>query len=210
LRHKNVPEGEYLAVLSTKYSIDPDRLFQVLTSTKEQQKVMCGSLSIECRGRSRGGRIFLIMDHSTVVAQFRISEGFLSERTNPITKFKDCDRIRSYLAKKTACTSKLSAISDLVVGMNNINLSAKVLELQKPKSIQTRFGTHWVVVNALIGDNTGTVKLSLWGEQIGSVSVGDSIQISNARMRAFGGEKQLQIGRNGALKVDAGFHSIQS
>lgn len=210
LRYKNVSEGEYLAVLSIKHSIDPDRLFQALTSIKEQQKVMCDSLSIECRGRSRGGRIFLIMDHSKVVAQVIISEGFLSEKNNPITKFKDCDRIRSYLAKKAACTFKHFAISDLVVGMNSINLSAKVLELHESKSIQTSFGNHRVFAYALIGDNTGTVKLSLWGEQIGSVSVGDSIQIINARMRAVRGEKQLQIGRNGVLKVDAGFHSIQS
>jgi replication factor A1 len=197
-----VPEGEYLAVLSMKYSIDSDRLFRVLVSAKEQEKVMCDNLSIECRGRSRGGKIFLIMDDSTVVAQIIVSEGFLSERDNPISKFKDCERIRRYMAKKAACTFRLSAVNELIVGMNRVNLSAKVLELQEPKSVHTRFGNSMFVAYALIGDNSGTVKLSLWGEQIGSVSVGDSVQISNARIRAFRGEKQLQIGRNGSLKVD--------
>jgi len=58
------------------------------------------------------------------------------------------------------------------------------------------------VANALIGDDTGTVKLVLWGGQADSVSVGDKVQIVNARMRVFKGEKQLQVGRNGAVKVE--------
>jgi len=202
LRHKNVPEGEYLAVLSVKYNIDPDKLFQALVSAKEQEKVMCYPLTIRCRGKNRGGRIFLIMNGTVVVAQIVINEGFLLEKTNPISKFKDCDRIRSYLAKKAACTFKLSAVSDLIVGMNRINLAGKVLELDEPKSLHTRWGVNCVVANALIGDNTGTVKLVLWGGQADSVSVGDKVQIVNARMRAFKGEKQLQIGRNGTVKVE--------
>jgi len=197
-----VPEGEYLAILSVKYSIDPDKLFQVLASAKEQEKVKCDSLSIWCRGRSRGGRIFLIKNESTVVAQIVVSKGFLSEMTNPISKFKDCERVRNYLAKKAACTVKLSTVSDLSVGMNRINLTGRVLELHEPKSLHTRWGANCVVANALIGDNTGTVKLVLWGDQSNSVSVGDKVQIVNARMRAFKGEKQLQVGINGAVKVE--------
>jgi hypothetical protein len=197
-----VPEGEYLAVLSVKYNIDPDKLFQALVSAKEPEKVMCGPLTIKCRGKNRGGRIFLIMDGTTVVAQIVISEGFLSEKTNPISKFKDCERIRNYLAKKVACTFKLRTVSDLIVGMNSINLAGKILELDEPKSLHTRWGVNCVVANAVLGDNTGTVKLVLWGGQADSVSVGDKVQIVNARMRAFKGEKQLQVGRKGAVKVE--------
>lgn len=202
MRHKNVPEGEYLAILSAKYNINPDKLFQALVSAKEQEKVLCDSLAIKCRGKSCGGRIFLIMDGTSVVAQIVISEGFLSEKTNPISKFKDCERIRNYLAKKAACTFKLRTVSDLIVGMNSINLTGKILELDEPKSLYTRWGANCVVANALIGDNTGTVKLILWGGQADSVSVGDKVQIVNARMRAFKGEKQLQVGRNGVVKVE--------
>ena len=196
-----MPEGEYLAVLSVKYNVDPDKLFRALVSAKEREKVMCEPLTIKCRGKNRGGRIFLIMNSAVVVAQIVISEGFLSEKTNPISKFKDSDRIRSYLAKKAACTFKLT-VSDLIVGMNRINLAGKVLELNEPRSLHTRWGANCVVANAVIGDNTGTVKLVLWGGQADSVSVGDKVQIVNARMRAFRGEKQLQVGRNGAVKVE--------
>ena len=202
LRHKSVPEGEYLAVLSVKYNINPDKLFQALVSAREPEKVMCGSLTIMCRGKNRGGRIFLIMDGTTIAAQIVISESFLSEKTNPISKFKDCERIRNYLAKKAACTFKLRTISDLIVGMNRINLAGKILELDESKSLHTRWGLNCLVANAVIGDNTGTVKLVLWGGQADSVSVGDKVQIVNARLRAFKGEKQLQVGRNATVKVE--------
>ena len=52
------------------------------------------------------------------------------------------------------------------------------------------------------GDKTGTIKLTLWDAQIGSVSVGDAVQIRDAQAFAFRGEKQLRIGRKGTLSVE--------
>jgi replication factor A1 len=201
LRYKSVPKGEYLAFLSVKYSVDPDKLFQALVSTKKREKVLCGSLSIECRGKVGDERIFLMMDDSTVVAQFRVSESFLSERGNPLGKFMGCDRIRRYLARK-ADAFQSGFIGGLRVGMSHVNLNAMVLEIPEPTYVYTRFGNNAVVTNAVIGDETGTIKLCLWNEQIGGISVGDNIQIKNARTFAFKGEKQLRIGRKGTLSVE--------
>jgi len=196
-----VPLGEYLAFLSVKHNVDPDKLFQALVSIKERKKVLCGSLSIEFRGRVRDEKIFLIRKDSEVVGQFRVSESFLAESVNPLRKFMDCDRIRRYLAKK-ADAFQSSLIGGLRVGMKHVNLSAKVLEISKSVSVSTRFGTSAVLANALIGDKTGTIKLTLWDAQIGSVSIGDTVQIRDAQAFAFKGEKQLRIGRKGTLNVE--------
>jgi replication factor A1 len=51
----------------------------------------------------------------------------------------------------------------------------------------------------LIEDETGTIKLCLWNEQIKSVSIGDTIQVDNARMSSFRGERQLSVGRKGTI-----------
>jgi replication factor A1 len=200
LRHKSEPLGEYLAFLSVKHSVNPDKLFQALVSTKEGEKVLCGSLSIKFRGKIRDEKIFLIEKDSEVVAQFRVSESFLSERGNPLREFMDCDRIRRYLARK-ADAFQSTFIGGLRVGMKHVNLSAKVLEISKHVSVSTRFGNSAVLANALIGDNTGTIKLTLWNAQIGSVSVGDNVQIKDAQAFAFRGEKQLRIGRKGTLSI---------
>jgi replication factor A1 len=83
--------------------------------------------------------------------------------------------------------------------MSHINLKAKVLEIARPTLVFTRFGNYASVARALIADETGTIKLCLWNEQINSISIGDSIQIENARMSTFRGERQLNIGKKGTL-----------
>jgi len=202
LRHQNLPEGELLAFLCMKHEVNADQLFHALTSAKERQKIDYEDFSVECRGTSQLGRIFLIKAHSKVVAQLKISQNFLLAKNNPIAKFMDSERIRSYQAKKNASAFRQSVISDLRIGMKSINLNAKVLEIGDPSAVYTRNGMQGMVANALLGDKTGTVQLSLWGEQISSVSVGDTARIINAQIGMFKGKKQLRIPRNGALVVE--------
>jgi replication factor A1 len=83
--------------------------------------------------------------------------------------------------------------------MKQINLKAKVLEIPTPRPVYTRFGNYAVVSNALITDETGTIKLCLWNDQISTVSIGDTIQIENASMSTFRGENQLKIGKKGRI-----------
>lgn len=200
MREKKVPAGEYLAFLSVKHNIDPDKFFKALATLRERQKTNCGGLIIECRSMIRAARIFLLTENSKVVAQLKISEDFLSERNNPLNKFMDSERIRRFLTKKN---DKLSSrqIKDLRVGMRHVNLNARVLEKPEPTCVFTRFGNNAVVANALIGDSTGTIKLCLWNDQIDCISVGDTIQIKDARAFAFKGEKQLRVGIKGTVKV---------
>ena len=200
-RHKNLPLGEYLAFLSVKFSVNPDEFFQALTSLKEPKKIRCGSLLIEFRGMIGNERIFLMTRESAVVGQFRVPESFLLGEFNPIKSFMDCDRIRRFLAKKAVAVQS-GFIGGLSVGMKHVTLSAKVLEVQKPASVFTRYGETVSVTNAMIGDETGTIKLCLWDTQIQIISKGDTIHIKNARAFAFKGEKQLRLERNGTISVE--------
>jgi len=197
LRNKASP-GEYLAFLSIKYGVDSGELFYALISAGENQKSRCGNLSIEYRGKTQDKAIFLIMNDSRVVAQFPVSEEFLLEQSNPIKDFMKTDMIRRHLLKRSKGSRSLP-IGDLRTGMSHVNLKARVLEIPRPKLVVTRFGNYASVANALIADETGTIKLCLWNEQINSISIGDTIQIENARTSTFRGERQLRIGKKGTL-----------
>jgi len=59
--------------------------------------------------------------------------------------------------------------------LKRINLKAKVLEISEPRLVVTNFGSYASVANALITDETGTIRLPLWNKQIGEISVGDLI-----------------------------------
>ena len=197
MRNK-VSVGEYLAFLSIKYEVDPDTLFYALISAGENHESTCGDLSIKCRSKIQDKTVLLITKGPKVVAQFPIPKSFLLERSNPIRNFRKTEMLRRYLNKKNKGSLH---IRDLRNGMKQVNLKAKVLEVAKPVLVFTRFGNYASVANALLTDETGTIKLCLWNQQMSSIFVGATVQIENARVSTFRGEKQLRIGKNGTLSV---------
>jgi replication factor A1 len=191
--------SEYLAFLSAKYDIDPDRFFSALILAAQSKKSKCGDLSIELRGETRDKVMFLILTNLKVVAQLSVFKRFLAENDQPIRNFMKTGKILRFLANKAGQSKTFYTIKDLRSGMKQICLKAKVLEIPTPHSICTRYGDSATVTNALIADETGTIRLCLWNEQIRSVSAGDIIQIENARTTTFRGQRQLNIGKNGLL-----------
>jgi len=200
MRHK--PSiGEYLAFLSIKYEVDPEKFLYALRSAEEHKKSRCDKLSIQFRGKIKNKLIFLIMKDSEVIAQFPMDEEFLLNRSNQLRNFMETDRIRRYLAKK-ARTATANSIKDLRTGMSHVNLKAKILEVATPKRVVTRYGNNASVAKVLIADETGTIKLCLWNGQIAAVSAGDTVQIENAQVSAFRGERQMSLGKKGTLNVE--------
>lgn len=199
MRNK-VSIGEYLAFLSIKYEVDPDNFFYALISAGENQDSTCGNLSIKCRGKLQDKTVLLITKGQKVVAQFPIPKEFFLERSNPIKNLRKTGILRRHPIKRNKGPSFFH-VKDLRNGMKQVNLKAKVLEIAKPTLVFTRFGNYATVANALIADETGTIKLCLWNEQINSISVGDTVQIQNARVSMFRGERQLRVGKNGILSI---------
>jgi replication factor A1 len=197
LRHKK-SEGEYLAFLCVKYDVNPDDLFYALLSSGETGQSKCGNLEVNCRSKSKGKIIFLITSDSEVVAQLPVSENFLKLKGNPIRTYMETEAVKKQMAKRAKSNSP-HLIRDLRVGMTHVNLKAKVLEVTKPKFVVTRYGNHASFAKAIISDETGQIKICLWNEQIGSVSVKDKVYIENARVSAFRGERQLTLGKTGTL-----------
>jgi len=93
LRQKTSSTSEYLAFLSAKYEVDPDRLFYALVLAEESKKSVCGGLSIEWRGETRDKVMFLILTKSKVVAQLSVFKEFLLEKGHPIRDFMETDKI---------------------------------------------------------------------------------------------------------------------
>lgn len=93
-------------------------------------------------------------------------------------------------------------IQDLRNGMKNISIEAKVTEKSEPREVMSRFKDEtYKVSTAIIADETGTIKLTLWNEQIGQVNVDNIIQIDNGYVTSFKGEIQLNIGKYGKLTI---------
>ncbi|TAL48493.1 DNA-binding protein [archaeon] len=92
-------------------------------------------------------------------------------------------------------------ISDIKVGMNDINIQAKVADISAPRDVQTRYGPR-TVADITLEDESGQISLSLWGEAIKSVSVGDNVTVSGGYVTQFRDKLQLNIPKAGKLQVE--------
>lgn len=94
-------------------------------------------------------------------------------------------------------------INELRDGMKRITMQAKVTEKSDPREVTSRFKDQtYKVATALITDETGTIKLTLWNEQIDQVKVDDVVNIQNGYVTSFKGEIQLNVGKYGTLAVE--------
>ena len=85
--------------------------------------------------------------------------------------------------------------------MKKINLTAHVKEVSEPSKVHTQFRDNAVVSNAVLEDETGTILLCLWDQQVNMVQVGDSIEVKNSHVAMFKGERQLRLGKNGTVTI---------
>jgi replication factor A1 len=87
--------------------------------------------------------------------------------------------------------------------MKNVAVEAKVMEKSETHEVLSRFkDTTHKVATAIIADETGTIKLTLWNEQINKVNVNDTVKVENGYITSFRGEIQLNIGKYGKLTVE--------
>lgn len=92
-------------------------------------------------------------------------------------------------------------IAEIREGMRRVDTEGKVIEISDVRNVTLRSGRSARVADAIIQDETGTIKLSLWNEDIDRVKVGDTVRIENGYITTFRGEIQLNVGRYGILHV---------
>lgn len=91
-------------------------------------------------------------------------------------------------------------ISELQPRQGKVEIEAKVIEMGEVREFQ-KFGKTGRVATAKIEDDSGSISLTLWNDEIDKVKVGDKIKITNGYVNEFQGEKQLTAGRFGNLEV---------
>ncbi|RLI38047.1 DNA-binding protein [Candidatus Bathyarchaeota archaeon] len=94
-------------------------------------------------------------------------------------------------------------IGELKVGMKNIDIRGKIVEKAETREVYSRYGFNVHRVSQVqISDDSGSIKLILWNNQIDSVSAGDTIQIENGYVSQFRGVSQLNVRkRDGKISV---------
>jgi len=91
-------------------------------------------------------------------------------------------------------------VKDLQTKQAKVDIELEVKAIGDIREFQ-KFGNVGRVANAVVADDTGKIKLTLWNEDIDKIRVGDKIRLTNGFVSEFQGEKQLSAGRLGKLEV---------
>ncbi len=90
-------------------------------------------------------------------------------------------------------------ISELKAGMRNVSVTGKIDSLGDPRTVNLKSGGTNTVADAIISDESGSMKLSLWGDDINKIQPGDKISVENGYINTFKGENSISIGKFGKM-----------
>ena len=89
-------------------------------------------------------------------------------------------------------------VEKLTPRMRGVNIIVKAVSKSEARTVSE--GAH-TVVDALVGDETGSVILTLWDDSISQIEEGDTAKITNGYVNLFRGNMRLNIGRYGNMEV---------
>ncbi|MHA1860382.1 MAG: single-stranded DNA-binding protein [Candidatus Asgardarchaeia archaeon] len=97
--------------------------------------------------------------------------------------------------------SGFSVISDLRPKLKQVNLKFKVVSKSDVREVNSRLDdTPHKVSEAVVGDETGVITMTLWDDQIDLLEEGKTYILKNGYIGFFKNTLRLNIGRYGSIE----------
>jgi replication factor A1 len=94
----------------------------------------------------------------------------------------------------------MSKIIDIQNGQQRVIAEGRVEHFSSPRTVTSRkTGEELSVADAKLSDDTGSIKLVLWNEQIRQVKENTSIRIEEGYVKEYRDELQLSVGQWGMI-----------
>jgi len=82
----------------------------------------------------------------------------------------------------------------------NATIDATITAISAVRDVTTSRGAAQVA-DATLQDETGTITLTLWGEDTKRYAVGQKIRITDGWVKDFRGKLQISMGRSGKITI---------
>ena len=187
-----------IVIIARKHDVDPKQLVHALVEAWENMSAQCGRLTIYRRGITRDSATFLITKEERVVSQFLVN---LESLENPKILKKVIQDMPIPKPPEQERYQKKQQIEHLRFGMKGIDVTVKIIEVPPIRQVITRWGLERYVCNVKIADETGSIRLSLWNQQVDRVRVGDEVELKNCYVSRFAGHLQLRLKRKSIISV---------
>lgn len=109
------------------------------------------------------------------------------------------------MSSQKQVTSRLQQIKELTPRSRRVDVVVRVTSLSPTRRVVSRRDRRaHRVAEAVVEDNTGVIRLTLWDDDIAAVRVGETVRVRNGYVKLFKGSMRLAVGPRGALEtVDA-------
>ena len=91
------------------------------------------------------------------------------------------------------------SVSDLKANTGKVELEGTISKKEETRTFE-KFGKSGKVANAILSDDTGSVKLTLWGDDADKVKEGDKVKVSNGWCGEWQGTLQVSAGKFGKIE----------
>lgn len=98
--------------------------------------------------------------------------------------------------------TELVPISQALQMRGGINLQATVSSVGEVRTVNMKAGGTKAVCDAILKDDSGTIKLTLWGDDTVKVKTGDIIGIENGYTNEYKGEISIAAGQYGKMFIN--------
>jgi len=98
--------------------------------------------------------------------------------------------------------AEFQSVAEVKKMRSGINLKAEVKSKGEPRTVNLKTGGTVDVCDAVISDGSDDIKLTLWGDDIKAVNVGDTVVITNGYTNEFKGEVSLTKGKFGKMEIN--------
>ena len=82
----------------------------------------------------------------------------------------------------------------------NATFTATITAVSPVRDVTTSRGAS-KVADATLQDATGTITLTLWGDDTKNYTVGQKVEITDGWVKDFRGRLQVSMGRSGTIKI---------
>jgi replication factor A1 len=83
---------------------------------------------------------------------------------------------------------------------SNATFEATITAISAVRDVTTSRGAS-KVADATLQDESGTITLTLWGDDTKNYTVGQKVQITDGWVKDFRGKLQVSMGRSGTIRI---------
>lgn len=98
--------------------------------------------------------------------------------------------------------AELVTITQALQMRGGINTRGIVSSIGEVRTVNMKSGETKSVADAILEDDSGNIKMTLWGEDTTLVKAGDTIEIENGYTNEYKGEISIAAGKYGKMLVN--------